>query len=73
MIGLEAPLFTQAHHTQTRGHRTLSWGEDRTDEQYLNPFPGLLAEQQFKGSEHVYNLRWQVAHDLTLSCRIRQD
>ena len=62
MIVLKLPVIGASHDAQDGCHRSFSWSQDRSDQEYLGPFPDGWAENRFKRSQNEYNSLRQIAH-----------
>src|SRR5581483_2050321 len=62
MVILELFFIGASHHPQDRSHGSLAWGQDRSYEQHVGPFPDPFAKDCLKLTQHVYNLSWQSQH-----------
>ena len=62
MIVLKLLVIGASHDAQDSCRCSFSWGQNRSDQEDLGPFPDGWAENRFKRSQNGYNSLRQMAH-----------
>lgn len=74
MVMPELPLVVLSHHPYERCSHPLSWGQYRSNESHLDPFPSSFAQDSFTLAEHASNRLRQIhVFSSFLTNRLRED